>query len=248
MPVSMPRLRRPHVEDPPTAEAEIDGAGGGDAAEDGKRGRWHRVVAAVRTALAALLVFFALVGPDDFGHLTPAAFVRIPVEALLGVVLLLVLPARARRVTAVVAGVFLGLLSILKVVDVGFSAALDRPFDLVLDWGLLGSAVGIVRDSVGRAGAVGVVIGLVLLLAALLLAMTRSVLRLTGIAVRHSTAATRAVAVLAVAWITCAALGAQLVPGAPIAARSAATLVYDRAVQVRAGLHDGQGFAAEAAR
>src|SRR5439155_26055353 len=76
---------------------------------------------------------------------------------------------------------------------------------------------------------------------------TRSVLRLTSLVVRHGTASLRAVAVLATAWIACAALGAQLVPGVPVAASSAASVVYDRALQVRAGLHDGQGFAAEAA-
>jgi hypothetical protein len=77
--------------------------------------------------------------------------------------------------------------------------------------------------------------------------MTLSVLRLTRVMVRHSTVATPAVAVLATVWITCAALGAQLVPDAPVASRSAAGLVHDRVLQVQAGLHDGQAFAAEAA-
>jgi hypothetical protein len=53
--------------------------------------------------------------------------------------------------------------------------------------------------------------------------------------------------VLATAWVACAALGAQLVPGAPVADRSTAALVYDRALQVRAGLHDKRAFTAEAA-
>ncbi len=219
-----------------------DGVAGGE-----DRSRKHPVAARVRTALAGLLVFFALVAPDDFGHLTPAAFVRIPVEGLLAVLLLLVLPARARRVTAALAGVVLGLLTIVKIVDIGFYAVLDRPFDLVLDWGLLGDAVGVLRDSIGRIGAIGTVVGAALFVAGLLIFMTRSVLRLTSLAVRHNTTALRATAVLATVWVTCAALGAQLVPGVPVAARSAASLVYDRALQVRAGLHDGQGFAAEAA-
>src|SRR5262249_12794011 len=75
----------------------------------------------------------------------------------------------------------------------------------------------------------------------------RSVLRLTGLAVRHRGAAIRAIAVLAVAWVTCAALGAQLVPGVPVASRSAASLVYDRVLQVNAGLHDSQGVATQLA-
>src|SRR5262249_8068965 len=75
----------------------------------------------------------------------------------------------------------------------------------------------------------------------------RSVLRLTGLAVRHRGAAIRAIGVLAVAWVTCAALGAQLVRGVPVASRSAASLVYDRVLQVNAGLHDSQGFATQLA-
>jgi len=201
----------------------------------------------VITALAGLLVFLALVTPDDFGHLTPAAFVRIPVEGLLAVPVLLLLPARARRVAAPLAGVVLGLLTILKIVDIGFTAALDRPFDLVLDWGLLGDAVGVATDSVGRAGAVGTVVAVALLVAALLALMTLSALRLTRLVVRHSTAAIRAAAVLGIGWVTCAALGAQLVPGLPVAASDDASLAYQRALQMRAGLHDGQAFGAQAA-
>ena len=41
-------------------------------------------------------------------------------------------------------GVLLGLLTILKIVDLGFTAILARHFDLVLDWVLLGDATGVV--------------------------------------------------------------------------------------------------------
>jgi hypothetical protein len=229
--------------------ASVDAAGaevaGLDAApeQSGKR----LVAARVRTALAALLVLFALLAPDSYRQLTPRVFLRIPAEALLAVGVLLVLPARARRVTAVLAGVGLGLLTILKIVDIGFYAALDRPFDLVLDWGLLGDAVGVLQASIGRVGAIGAVVAAALLVIALLIVMARSTLRLTRVVVRHNTTAIRAVAVLAIVWVGCLALGAQLVPGLPVAASSDAALVYHRAVQVKAGLHDKREFAAEAA-
>jgi len=51
--------------------------------------------------------------------------------------------------------------------------------------------------------------------------------------VRHRTAAIRAVAVLAPIWVACAVLGAQIVTPVPIAARSAASLAYYKARQVR---------------
>ena len=79
--------------------------------------------------------------------LHPAALVRIPVEGLvLLVALACVLPRRrAHGCVAVVAGLVLGLLTVVRVLDMGFFAVLDRPFDPVDDWGYLGSAVGAAR-------------------------------------------------------------------------------------------------------
>jgi hypothetical protein len=50
--------------------------------------------------------------------------------------------------------------------------------------------------------------------------------------------------VLGSAWVLCALLGAQLVPDVPVAASSAASLVHDRVVLVRADLRDQRAFAA----
>lgn len=207
----------------------------------------ERTTARAITALAGLLVLFALIAPNEISRLTAGAFVRIPVEAVLGVALLLVLPARSRRVVATLAGVALGLLTIVKILDMGFFAVLARPFDPVLDWILLDSAVEFLRASIGRGGAIGSVVLAAVLAVAVLILMTVSVLRLTRLVVRRRTTATRAVTVLAAAWVTCAVLDAQIVPDTPVAASSAAALVYDRALQVRVGLQDQQAFAPEAA-
>lgn len=233
----------------PEAGAAGDGTAVAGAAEDGAAGErpsTRRVVLdRVRTGLAALLVFVALAGPDDYGHFRAATFLRIPIEGLIATVVLVVLPGRARRITATVLGTLLGLLAILKIADIGFYTFRDRPFDLVLDWSQLGPAMSVVKASVGELGAIGVVVGAVLLVATLLVLMTRSMLRLSGLAARHGTAALRTVAVLAVAWVTCAALGAQFVAGVPIADRGTSALVYDRTQQVRADLADKQRFTAQ---
>ena len=189
------------------------------------------------TGLAALVVVGALLAPDDLDGVAPRTFLRLPVELLVGGAVLVLLPPRPRRVAAVAGGLLLGLLAVLKVVDLGFSAALGRSFDLVLDWPLLGSAAGVVEDSVGRLGAVGVVVGALLLVAAALVTMVLSVLRLTRVGVRHDSAALRTVAALTVVWVAAALLGA------PVAARSTAALVSDRVDQVRAGLQDKEVFA-----
>lgn len=223
------------AEDLTTASPEGDEVAGDPAGD--RRGR--RVAARVITALAGLLVLFALSAPNDYDRLTPAAFLRIPVEGLLGVVLVLVLPARARRVVMALGGVALGLLAIVKVMDIGFDAVLDRPFDLVLDWPLLGPGVDYLDVTFGRVGTISAVVTGVVLAIALLVLTTLSVLRLSRVAVRHRTTTTRAVAVLAVASITFA--------GTPIASTSTATVAYDHARQVYAGLNDQQAYAAEAA-
>jgi hypothetical protein len=189
-----------------------------------------------------VLVLAALVAPNRLGNLTPAAFVRIPVEALLGVALLLVLPSRARRVVAALVGVTLGLLAIAKLFDMGFYSVLARRFDPVLDWTMVRPAVEFLTESVGLVGAIGAIVAAAFLVVVLPLVMALAMLRLTRVVVRHRTAATRAGVVLAAAWVACAVLGAQLVPGVPVAAHD-----YDRVVPVRDSLLDQRAFAGEAA-
>ncbi|MFJ6749429.1 sulfatase [Streptomyces sp. NPDC091266] len=256
--------RLPHTDTAPTEEGPPDvavpgqRAAAGDAAgagpdevvvggrPRGERPATARAAARALTALAALLVLSALLLPNHLDRLTPGAFARIPVEGICGAAVLLLLPPAARRVAAVLAGVGLGLLTLLKLLDMGFYAVLDRPFDLVLDWILFDDAEDFLSDSIGRTGAIGAVIGIVLLVAALLALMTLAVVRLSRLLVRHSAAATRGTLALGTVWITCLALGAQ-VAGAPVASRSEADLVHDRADQVRAGIEDEQAFAREAA-
>jgi hypothetical protein len=218
------------------------GRAGGVAGDAAGGGRVRRLAGHVATALAGLLVLATLSAPTGLGERTPGGFLRIPVEGLLALALVLVLPARARRVAAVLAGVGLGLLAILTLVDVGFLTVLARPFDPVSDWVLFEPAVGFLADSVGRAGATAAVLVAAGLAVALLALMTGSVLRLTRLAVRHRAAATRVLGVLGVAWVACAVLGVQVVPGVPVAAHH-----LDRVRQVQASLRDEAGFVAAAA-
>jgi hypothetical protein len=240
---------------PVTADdaAPEDTAPEGTAPEDtapddaARRPRWRTVAAWSATVLASLLVLAALILPTRLSQVTPGAFLRIPVEGLLGVALVLVLPARARRVVVVVGGAVLGLLTILRLIDMGFYEVLDRPFDPVLDWPLLADAVEVVQRSIGRAAAIGAVVVAVVLVAAVLVLMTLSVRRLTRIVVRHHTAALRTVVALGIAWVTCVVLGVQIVPGVPVAAKGAAGLAYYSVAQIPAGIRDRQAFDREAA-
>lgn len=217
----------------------------GESVDDrrGKRSVGHWLT----TALACLLVLFALIAPNQFGRLTPGVFVQIPVEGLLAVALVVVVPAPARRVVAALVGATLGLLTVLKIADMAFYAVLDRPFDPSLDWLLIDDAIAFLSDSVGRPGAVGVAIAVTALVTALVIVITLSVLRLSRLVVQHTALATRVIAALGVVWIACAALGVRIVPDVPVANGSATALIHDHALRVRADLQDRDRFAAELA-
>jgi hypothetical protein len=194
------------------------------------------------TALACLLVLFVLVAPNEITDLTLARFLRIPLEGLLGVIFVLLLPARPRRIVAIGGGVVLGLLAIVKIVDMGFFAVLDRPFDLVLDWSLFASAVEFLSRSMGKPAVIGIVAAAVLLAAVTLVLVTLSVLRLARLVVRHRRVARRTVAVLAITWIVCATFGVRVAQDGPVA-----VVLSGRVMEIRDGLRDQEAFVREAA-
>jgi hypothetical protein len=145
---------------------------------------------------------------------------------------------------AIVVGLALGLLTVVKILNMGFFAELDRPFNPVTDWSFFGPAAGVLRDSVGQTWTVVAEILAVALVIALLVLVPLSVLRLTRLTARHRAASVRTIGALGLVWILCAVLGVKIVSGLPIASTSAAGLAYDQAQEVRHGLKDQQVFAA----
>jgi len=218
-----------------------------DGALLGGPGRARWVLARVVDVLAFALLLAALLVPHQLARLSPGAFTRVPVEALVGVLVVLVVPWRAARFVVAVAGALLGLLTLGAFFDMGFDAVLTRPFDPVLDWVVVSDGVEFLTSAVGRGGAIAAVVGAVLLTVAVLVLVTAAALRLARLAVRHPGAAGTTTAALTVVWVTCASLGVDTAPGEPVAADSAATAARDRVVQVRAGVQDRAAFAALAA-
>lgn len=229
-------------------------APGSDAT--GRRGRnpvGARASLVVRhgaTALAAVLVLAALLLPNKLGHLTVPMFLRIPVEGICGVAVLLLLgpvgSGRVRRSVPAVVGMALGLMVVLKLLDMGFDAVYKRPFDLVLDWILLDDGQSFLRDSMGPAGAIAVVVGVVVLVLLLLVLLAWATVRLNRVLARHGAAAAGGTLVLGTVWVLCAALGVRNT-AVPVAAGSSAEFLQDRVQQVRAGLRDKEEFARESA-
>ena len=52
-----------------------------------------------------------------------------------------------------VAGAVLSMLVLVKVLDLGFFTAFDRPFDPIYDWGYAGIGIETLRDAVGTTAA-----------------------------------------------------------------------------------------------
>lgn len=199
-------------------------------------------VAVALTVLAALLVWAALVAPNEPSDLTLGAFARLPLELLVVVAVAVALPATPRRVLVVVAGAALAVLAVVKVLDLGFITAYDRPFDPVSDSSYVGIGVETLRDAIGRAGA-NLALGFIAVVVVGLLTLpVLALLRLTRVAAGHRDWALRAAAVLGVAWV------ALRVVGAPVASTSAAGLAVREVQAVRTGLHAHEILAREIPR
>jgi hypothetical protein len=158
-----------------------------------------------------------------------------------------VLPPRPRRIAAVAAGALLGLLTLLRSLQMGFLGILGRPFDPIFDWPQLGNGVALLEASMGHVGALATAAGAVVLAVVLVVLLTLSVWRVAGAAARHRRAAGRTVAVLAVTWLACLAFTAQLTAPVPVASRSIAALAYQTGQQVWTTVQDQRRFDEQAA-
>ena len=209
------------------------------------RGRARQAVAVTLTILAALLVWAALVAPDQPKYLTLSGFLRVPLEGLVLVAAAVFLPKTPRRVLAVGVAVLLTLVVVLKVINYEVFILYNRPYDPLGDTTQLGNGIETLRSLVGGTETklieVGAVVGTVVLAVLLTVAM----LRLTRVAAENRRWALQAVAGLAAVGAVCWALGAQLISHTPIASTLSAGLVVDEVTAVRADIHDRGVFAAD---
>jgi phosphatidylglycerophosphate synthase len=212
-------------------------------ADDSGRRRVRRIVGAALTVLSMLIVWAALVAPDQPRYLTPSGFLRVPLEGLVLVALATILPATVRRVVACVLGPVLGLVVILKILDIGFFTAFARPFDPIGDLGNLGTGIETLRAAIGRTDANLAIVGGVALAVGILVFTTLAVVRLTGVAAGSRRLSLRAATALGGVWLLCSASGAQLLSNTPIASTSAAGFVVHEVGTVKADIHDFGVFA-----
>ncbi|MFF9284531.1 LTA synthase family protein [Streptomyces griseosporeus] len=207
--------------------------------------RTVEVASAAVTVLAFALVVAALLLPNKSEQFKAAMFTRIPVEGLLGAAVLIALPRRARPWVAAAAGLGLGVLTVLNLMDVGFNEYLGRSFNVILDWQLLDDAQSYLADTLGGTTALLATVGVIALVAALLAAMVWAAVRVGGLLGRHPARSTRALLLLSAVWMTCSTLDVQF-SGIPVASEHAVTMVRYREEAVRNTIRDERAFAKEA--
>ena len=210
----------------------------------GRRAAGSQLFATLGTVLAALLVLAVLTTPDRLDQFDPRAFVRLPLELIVYLAVVLVVPERFRRirtVLAVVIGLLLALTAVFKVLDLGFRQALNRPFDALIDWRYAGSLVETAQDSVDGPGGTLLLVTAGLALLGLLVLVPLSVLRLTRVAVRNRGATVPTVALLAVSWVVLAGLQVQGAAG-PVASRDTAGYVHGQVARIPGELRDRAEF------
>jgi phosphatidylglycerophosphate synthase len=221
----------PDVDDTPVAPA------------DAPRSRPRAILATVLTILALLLVWAALVAPDRSSALTPAAFLRVPLEGLVLLVLALILPVTARRVVAGLVGPVLALLVIVKILDIVFFTTLARPFDLIGDAGDAGITLETMRAALGNTEANIVALAGVMLAVALIVLITLAMFRLMRLGAANRRRSLRAVTALGAVSLLCSVSGLQLLSGTPIASVSSSGLLVHEVGAVEADIHDHSVFA-----
>jgi len=222
--------------------------GGGDGRPAVPGLGWARaraVVAVLLTALSIAIVWAALVAPDQPDNFGSTAFLRVPIEGLVLIALALALPVTARRILAVLAGLALALVVVLKVVNYLVFSLFDRPFQPLGDIGQIGNALETLRLTDGVSQARLIEIGAVVGVVAAVFLLPLATLRLTRVAADNRNAALRAVAGLGAVWAVCAVLGAQLASHTPIASAISASVLVDGVRTVQAEVSDVGVFAAE---
>ncbi|GAA2490643.1 hypothetical protein GCM10010434_037810 [Winogradskya humida] len=224
-------------------EATTDAA----AASEKVPGRYKKIAGHALTAAAILLIFAALILPNIISRFErPGTYVRLPIEGFVAIGLLLLIPSsKWKRIAAGVLGAGLGLLTIEKMLDMGFYKFLARPFDPVLDWVLFDDAESFVKDTAGTPGVVGAIAVIALLVVLVLGLTTLSALRIIKVADRHRRI-TLSTAVSGTAlWTVLLLVGVTTFNNMPLAAQSSYAYAYARAHMVKRGINDERNFARE---
>ncbi len=204
----------------------------------------RQVRATTLSVASAVVVFIAVIAPGLVSSGSSLALLRVPLEAVLALVVLAVIPwVVARRVIAVVCALVFVAAILAAGLDRGFFAMIGQSFNVVTGWPNLVSAYGVLRDSTGPIAAPVILALLGLTVTALVIVLARSLLRLAGLARRHARAARIGASALTAGWIVLALIGAQLVPDEPVAAADTVRVGMTKVGEVTSAAGEQAAFA-----
>jgi hypothetical protein len=197
------------------------------------------------TVGAAVVLFVAALAPGWISAGSGLALLRVPLEAVLALVVLWLLPWRPvrRMVAALFAVVFVAAI-LSAALDRGFTTTVGRTFDVVTGWPQLVDAYGVVSDSTGPVAAAAIVVLVIVAAVAATLLLMAALLRLTAAMRRRRRASMIGVSAVTAGWVALALVGAQLVPGEPVAAADTITTAATKTNQAAADAAEQAAFEA----
>ncbi|MFB7892595.1 CDP-alcohol phosphatidyltransferase [Microbacterium sp. NPDC056044] len=183
---------------------------------------WRRRFA-LGGAIAALVVLPLIPGALATGSV--ADLVRIPVESIVALLVLALIPWRMLRFAVATAfGVFVSVAVLLASIDRGYEAALGTHF-VPLDWLQLGDAYGVVASSIGPTLATALFAAAVALIVAVGVVAGWAALYVDATLRRRGDRGRTALAAVTAAWIVMAAVAPPLRIADPVAAAASASSV-----------------------
>ncbi|MFL6099756.1 MAG: CDP-alcohol phosphatidyltransferase family protein [Actinomycetales bacterium] len=196
----------------------------------------------ILSVAAVVLVWAALALPDQLTRLSVSTFVPVPAEGLVLAAAALLLPAGPRRALSTTAGGLLGVLVLLKLLDMGYYSQLDRAFNPVIEWSSLGPAVGVLRDSVGSVWAYLAVGVAVLLAIAVVGLLAWAALRVSRVSAGHRRLSAMVVGALALVWTAGAVLGLDVAPQTAVASGTTTQFAATEVRNIAAAARDRREF------
>ena len=183
---------------------------------------WRRRLV-LACAIAALVLLPLIPGVLATGSV--AALVRIPVESIVVLLVLALVPWRMLRIAcATLFGVFVSVAVLLASIDRGYEAALGIHF-VPLDWPQLADAYGVVASAIGSAPASALFTAAVALIVAVGVAAGWAALHVDRVLRHRGDRGRAALAAVTVGWIVMAAVAPPLRIADPVAAAASATSV-----------------------
>ncbi len=232
-------------EDSPGSAADADPSPADRKPTPPWRGRARKTIGAVLTVASFLLIWAALVLPEEPDHVKIGALVRVPIEGLIVIVAAAYLPTTWRRVLAVFGGLLLTLVVVLKVINFEIFSLFDRAFEPLGDIGQFGNALETLRLEQGASQAHLVEIGVIVGVVAGIILLPLAMLRVTKVAADHRRVTLRTAGALAAVWVITGVVGLQLVSHTSVASAISADVLFDTGKVVRAEIQDEGVFGKE---